>query len=588
MSDEQSFSEPKLSVELGVSHLGAGLIEAAIRDFGRAISTQVDYVEAYNCLGSAYGIVKNFERANSAFGNAIALFSYDSVTLSNFAMTALELNRYEIALENLRRAVVLDPNCSRAYMGIGLVHVKLSTHLNAVCFLSRSCRLAPDAPEENNNLAACLNELGRFEQALQHSARALSKRPDDQRAMNTRALTYRGLSPLEKGIVWANRAIAVDTKFYSAMNSRAVLLVETARFSEARATYIRVLCLDPTYAASRANKGLMDLIHGEYPKGWRDYEARWDVSSFKTSASRLMTGKRLHPDDAIRGKTILLHHEQGLGDTLQFCRYAPIVARKGARTLLYVPSALVRLFRSQQNFGEVIALGDDVSGFDYVCPMMSLPFFFGTKLETIPGRYDAYLHAPADESSKWSGRLASEFGDSPTAGRLLRVGLVWSGGHRPNEPETWAANARRNISLEIFSRFLDIPNIDFVSLQKGDPAEALLAGHEADYWRAGRLFNPASELSDFATTAGVIANLDLVISVDTSTAHLSAAMGKPTWILNRFDTCWRWMINQSTSPWYSTVRLYRQGADRDWTIVLRQLVADLVAFRDGGSSRGSR
>jgi hypothetical protein len=159
-----------------------------------------------------------------------------------------------------------------------------------------------------------------------------------------------------------------------------------------------------------------------------------------------------------------------------------------------------------------------------------------------------------------------------------RVGVVWNGGFRPDQPELWEVNSRRNIPLEAFAAALDIPGIDFVSLQKGDPAESELRGRESEFWKKGRIFNVAEDLRDFADTAGAIANLDLVISVDTSTAHLSAAMGKPTWILNRYDTCWRWLLDREDSPWYGSVRLYRQGSDRSWRAVLHKLAEDLRAW----------
>ena len=152
---------------------------------------------------------------------------------------------------------------------------------------------------------------------------------------------------------------------------------------------------------------------------------------------------------------------------------------------------------------------------------------------------------------------------------------MWSGGFRPEQPDLWAVNERRNVPLGLFAAALDLPGIDFVSLQKGEPAESEFRGREGAYWKVGRVFNAAADLKDFADTAGLIANLDLVISVDTSTAHLAAAMGKPTWILNRYDTCWRWLLDREDSPWYASVRLYRQGADRDWSPLLLSMASDL-------------
>jgi hypothetical protein len=237
---------------------------------------------------------------------------------------------------------------------------------------------------------------------------------------------------------------------------------------------------------------------------------------------------------------------------------------------MLVPEPLVRLMSCQPWVSEAVKLGDAVPAYDVHCPMMSLPLAFGTTLETIPFGREAYLRALPEEVERWRERLGVR--------SRPRVGLVWNGGFRADQPELWAVNERRNVPLELFAQALDIEGIDFVSLQKGDPAESEIRGREGEYWKRGRLYNYTSELSDFADTAGLIANLDLVISVDTSTAHLSAAMGKPTWILNRYDTCWRWLLDREDSPWYGSVKLYRQGADRDWRPVLQRVSADLRQF----------
>jgi hypothetical protein len=229
-----------------------------------------------------------------------------------------------------------------------------------------------------------------------------------------------------------------------------------------------------------------------------------------------------------------------------------------------------------QGMGEVIGLSDPVPAFDVHCPMMSLPLAFGTTLENIPFGKTPYLNALSADVERWSQRLDDRFGSRRNTLSRLRVGLVWNGGFRADRPELRAVNERRNIPLESFAAALDLPGIDFVSLQKGDPAESELRGREKDYWKVGSFLNPTSELTDFADTAGLIANLDLVISVDTSTAHLAAAMGKPTWILNRYDTCWRWLLDRQDSPWYGSVKLYRQAVDRDWRSVLAQVAKDIA------------
>jgi hypothetical protein len=226
---------------------------------------------------------------------------------------------------------------------------------------------------------------------------------------------------------------------------------------------------------------------------------------------------------------------------------------------------------------QVIEIDEPLPAHELHCPMMSLPLAFGTTLETIPYGKEAYLQALPEDVQRWSHWLDERLGVRDGVTRRLRVGVVWNGGFRADQPELWAVNERRNVPLELFARALDIAGIDFVSLQKGDPAESQLRGREGELWRAGRLVNAAAELNDFADTAGLIMNLDVVISVDTSTAHLAGALGKPTWILNRYDTCWRWLLEREDSPWYGSVKLYRQAADRDWKPVLEKVAGDLRA-----------
>ena len=273
-------------------------------------------------------------------------------------------------------------------------------------------------------------------------------------------------------------------------------------------------------------------------------------------------------DGTLAGKTILLHCEQGLGDSLQFCRYTTLVARLGARVVLEVPPALRNLFAALDGVAELVVLGDPLPHFDCHCPLMSLPLAFGTTLTTIPA--DApYLRADAAKVLRWRQRLGER--------RRPRVGLVWSGGFRPDQPELWAVNSRRNVPLSMLASLAGLA-LDFYSLQKGQPAEAELARLTASGWDGPHIADVSAELGDFSDTAALIEALDLVVSVDTSTAHLTGALGKPVWILNRFDTCWRWLLDRTDSPWYPTARLYRQPTAGDWGAVLAQVRADLAAL----------
>jgi hypothetical protein len=263
---------------------------------------------------------------------------------------------------------------------------------------------------------------------------------------------------------------------------------------------------------------------------------------------------------------ILLHAEQGLGDVLQFCRYAKRVADLGATVILEAPAALVRLLSGLDGVTRVVARGGALPPFDYHCPLMSLPLAFDTMVATIPADVP-YLRCDSRLAFAWRDRLRS--------GLRPRVGIVWSGGFRPDLPGTWPVNQRRNMPLAKLAP-LESAAVDFYSLQKGEPAESEFADLAASDWRGPHLIDHTGELKDFSDTAAFIENLDLVISVDTAVAHLAGALGKPVWILNRFDACWRWLDDRDDSPWYPTARLYRQSAPGDWDGVVGRVAADLA------------
>ncbi len=265
----------------------------------------------------------------------------------------------------------------------------------------------------------------------------------------------------------------------------------------------------------------------------------------------------------IAGKTILLSEEQGLGDTIQFCRYAPLVAQRGARVILEVPPQLTRLAAGLAGVSQIVETGRPLPAFDLHCPLMSLPLAFKTELATIPAAIP-YLKVDPDQSKAWQDRLGAK--------TKLRVGLVWSGGIRPNQPVS--VNQRRNIPLAKFA-VLNNPDVAFYSLQKGQPGEAELAELKHNRWSGPDIVDLTGAIGDFSDTAAFIDNLDLVITVDTAAAHLAGALGKPVWILNRFDTDWRWLLERADSPWYPTARLFRQDNPGDWDGVIQRVKAGL-------------
>jgi len=297
------------------------------------------------------------------------------------------------------------------------------------------------------------------------------------------------------------------------------------------------------------------LAQGDLATGWEEYEWRWKTPHF-VAACRNFSQPQWRGESAA-GRTLLIHAEQGYGDTLQFCRYAPMAAARGLRVILEVPQPLVRLLRSLPGVDQVVARGEDLPAFDLHCPMLSMPLAFGTTLATIPSA-PFYLQADAGQVAAWRTRLDAMEDQNP------RIGLVWAGNPRRHAPELAAIDRRRSLPLEQLAPLLDLSGLHFFSLHKDGPApEGVKA---TDFMH---------EMKDFADTTALIANLDLVISVDSAVAHLAAALGKQVWLLDRFDPCWRWLRGRRDSPWYPTVLLYRQTHPGDWAPVLAEVAANL-------------
>ena len=268
----------------------------------------------------------------------------------------------------------------------------------------------------------------------------------------------------------------------------------------------------------------------------------------------------------IAGRTILLHDEGGFGDTLQFIRYAPLLAENGERIVLRVQRPLVRLLR--RSFPHLVIAGDDdpLPAHDLHCPMLSLPHVLGTRLETVPAR-TPYLTVCAESVQRWRERLTAARGDG-----AVSVGLVWAGSPRLGMPQARAMNLRRSIGRAGLAPLAGVAGVQLVSLQYG-------SAELAPDWPPGpTLFDPMAEMADFDDTASLVLALDLVVTVDSAVAHLAGALGRPVWVLSRYDACWRWLAGRRDSPWYPTLRLYRQPRPGNWDAVLAEVVRDLAAF----------
>lgn len=413
------------------------------------------------------------------------------------------------ALQAMAKAAQLLPQDAEAHSNLGMALAEANALPEAEAVLQHAVQLNPNNPHTLNNLGNLLDRQGRLEEAEACQRQALALAPHDSEILCNLGST----------------------------------LYDQGRTREAASFYEQALQVNPDNAQAHWNASMEKLARGDFENGWKEYEWRWRTASFMPWTRQFKQPLWLGDVD-LDGKTILLHAEQGYGDTLQFCRYAPLVAAQGAKVLLLVPSALQRLLHSMPGVALVSPDDKALPPFDLHCPLMSLPLALNTRADSIPAS-QPYLSAEASLIEAWRARLPS------TANP--RIGVAWAGRllHRHDY--------RRSIALEDFTQLFDA-QAQFVSLQ----TEIRESDREAHAMQT-RLTHFGAELSDFADTAALIASMDLVISVDTAVAHLAGAMGKTVWLLLPYQADWRWQRHRTDSPWYPGMRLFRQTQSGDWT-----------------------
>ncbi len=498
---------------------------AALRCFQRAATGHLENAVVQFGLGAAMQELGRPDEALAHYNRAVALRPTDADALNNRGSVLQALGQTDAALRSYDAALALRPTLAIAHYNRGNLFRHTNCPAEALACYERALALQPDLMEAINNRGVALQLLNRHAEALEAHDQALALRPTDA----------------------------------DALNNRATALLAIGRHAEARASFDLALTVDPNMVGARVNRAYCLLAQGNLARGWAEQEWRWRLPNFR-EARRELPQPRWEGGPEIDGKTILLWPEQGLGDALQFCRYVKLVAAR-ATVVLEAPQPLVRLLCSLPGGGQIIVAGQTPPQFDLHCPLMSLPRAFRTDLATIPNE-TPYLEANPAEVTAWRRRLAGLTG--------LRVGLVWAGGRRDFDATLRAADQRRSLPLAQLAPLARLRGIDLVSVQKGDAAS------QARTLPPGMVIHDCTDqLQDFADTAALIEALDLVISVDTSVVHLAGALGKPVWVLNRFDACWRWLIDREDSPWYPSARLFHQTSPGDWTGVIDRVAAAL-------------
>ena len=418
--------------------------------------------------------------------------------------------------------------------------------------------LRADDAEALSNLAAVLNIAERHDEAEALCRSALLIQPGYWAALsNLGVALHRQQRHLEAISVYIE-ALQANNSDVNACTNLAVAFNEQWRITESLLAHNAALNLEPSNPVIRANRAMALLMAGDYPQGFAEFEWRWKVPGCQSHGLRTPAWDGSDP----AGKMVFVHDEGGFGDTLQFVRFVPLLIERGARVILQVQAPLLRLIRQSIPSVEqtILARGDAPPPHDMHCPMISLAHCLNTTLTTVPGR-TPYLQHNVERTALWCARLARQ------AGQGRRIGLVWAGSARPGMAVVHAMDKRRSIPPSLLAVLAKVSGATFVSLQLGATRDNLPADLH--------VFDAMSEMTDFSDTADLVAALDLVISVDTAVAHLAGALGRPVWLLSRFDACWRWLAERQDTPWYPNMRVFRQSAPGDWQGVLIEVALEL-------------
>ncbi len=532
--------------------------EAAVASLKMAVRIKPDYFEAHSNLGVALQELKQFDRAVASYDMAIKINPKYFEAYYNRGNALLEMKNLAAAVASYDMAIDINPGIAEIYSNRGNALKEQRNYLQALDSYDKALGLKPDFAEAHFNRGVVLQLTGRHATAISCYEMAIDINPAYAEAYSNRGNALHELRQLDAALGSYDKAIALRPDYAEAYSNRANLFKELGHLDAALSNYDMAIAISPEYAEAQSNRSLLLLMQGKFESGWKAYEWRWKnlVNGY---VPRQFTVPLWLGEESIEGKIILLHSEQGLGDTIQFSRYVKLVAGLGAKVLLEVPGCLMGLLEGLVGVSELIERGAMLPEFDFHCPLLSLPLAFKTEVDTIPSP-QAYLYSDELTNAHWKGVLGTR--------TKPRVGLVWSGS------TTHKNDHRRSMMLAELLDYLP-DSFEYFSLQK-----ELRDADQDTIATCSKIRHFGPEIDDFSDTAALCQAMDLVITVDTSVAHLSGALGQQTWILVGYAPDWRWMLDRNNSPWYGSARVYRQNSEMTWTVVLDKIRHDLLKLAD--------
>jgi tetratricopeptide (TPR) repeat protein len=506
-------------------------------------------------LGIIYDRIGDYDSAIECIKKSLQFNPANDYACFDLGNIFRKKGRLDEAIIFYQKTVHLNPSNAGAHYCLAVALQEKGSFDDALNSYRKVLQINPNHADTYNNMGSALQATGQLDEAVNYYRKALRLNPNLFMAFNNlgNALMERG--QFDDAVAHYQKAVGINPNFAGAYCNLGVALQNKQEINEAVSAYQKAIGLDPDYIDAHWNLSLAFLLSGRFREGWKEYEWRLKKEDH-IYHERKFTRHLWDGVSDISGRTILLHAEQGLGDTIQFIRYASLVAGRGARVVVECQKELKTLLQNVGGIHNVVAYGEQLPEFDIHCPLLSLPLLFDTTLETIPAGIP-YINAGALSRERWRVKVQHD-------NARRKIGLVWAGS------PTNTRGRYRSCPLETFSPLAGIDDITFYSLQKGE------ASQQAKNPPKGmKLVDYTEEIHDFSDTAACIRNLDLIISVDTAVAHLAGAVGRPVWTLLPFNPDWRWMLHREDSPWYPTMRLFRQPSFGDWGSVMARVADEL-------------
>jgi tetratricopeptide (TPR) repeat protein len=536
-----------------------GQIDEAIVYYQKAINLNPGDFGFYYNLANAFLEKGEIEQAILNYKETLRINPNFHWAYNNLGLTLKDIGQVDEAITHFQKAIELSPNFAFAINNLGNALQNKGQIDNAISLFQKTLQINPNNFESLNNLGNCLKDKGLIDEAITCYQRAIEINPTFADSFNNLGVTLQSQGQLDEAFAFYQKALQINPNNLESYCNIGTVMHEKGQPDEAFAFYQKALQINPNYANAHLNMAYFLLLLGNFKQGWKEFEWRWKTKEYlKNSCFHRpvnFTQPILNRLD-ITGHTVLIYAEQGLGDEIQFIRYAPLVAQHGTKVIIECHKEISTLLRTIEGVEQFIVQGEPLPHFDIQCPILTLPLVFNTTPENIPVNIP-YISVNSILIQKWKDKIQHD-------NSKLKVGIVWHGNPKHKN------DRNRSMPFAHFSPFAKFTDITFYSLQKGKASE------QARNFSMGMKFiDLTEEINDFSDTAALIENLDLTMSVDTSVVHLAGALGKPIWTLLPFAPDWRWMLNREDSPWYPTMRLFRQPSPGDWNSVIKKVSEEL-------------